>query len=657
MAGPWEKYQTAPQEPEAPKQKPWERFAGQKAAEAGEAVKDAVLSAGQPPEATFDGYLANAFHDMTLGYGDEIVAAGRDFFGIQDYDEALRQHRGIREETAEADPVGSFAAGLAGGILVPGVGFAKAAQAPTLIGKGLGLAGVGAATGGLMGFGMGEGGFDNRLERAGWGAGIGAVATPAITGLLSAGGKGVSGLLDTIGVGRSGRADRVVDEKTLGALAKTKRDPLTGDRLPGGMTPDDAVRVMDEMRGAGALPALADLSDPLTRITAAAARVPGEAGDIAADFVTNRQAGQADRMASVFDDIFGGGGKTVARFVDDLSDHQKAVAGPLYRQAMQSQAKVDTTPLVIEIADELKDAVGTREANLKKVLGYLRREMMDGSAHLKDDIASLHQAKLGIDDLIEKAHTESGIGRSGKRVLVRLKEQLLDLMDGADSNYKAARAEWAGDAALKEAAEQGQDFLKMSPEEVARLWAPPKDGGLSKSQREAFKIGALDSIKTAINSAGDGRTKVLALFGSPQARARLEAILGPDDFKRLSTYMQSEKMGTKTNQKIVGGSITSERLADDQALGADVAVKALVSPGGVWRDVLRWAGGQARGMNSGTAADIVERMTQTDPEMAAKMLQALREAWVRQQNRNPLSTVAPYGIGLGGVAIPGDWLN
>ena len=119
-----------------------------------------------------------------LGFGDEAEAYVRSAFSDRDQEEILDE---IRKDIAlygKQNPKTAMAAELGGALATAFVPFAGATRLATLGAKAgktaLGLGGmmgrgaaVGAAEGGIAGFGVGEGGFSNRVGSATKGALLG----------------------------------------------------------------------------------------------------------------------------------------------------------------------------------------------------------------------------------------------------------------------------------------------------------------------------------------------------------------------------------------------------------------------------------------------------------------------------------------------------
>ncbi len=148
-------------------------------------------------------YISNlasqAASGLTLGYADELASGGNagvewlwnQVSGGPDtsigaiYDRNLTDWRTKDAAFAEQYPIAATTANIVGGLASAaaaapvGVGAATARALPTIARA----AGLGAAAGGVAGFGTGEGGFVNRLQSAGEGAAAGGVVGGAVGAL------------------------------------------------------------------------------------------------------------------------------------------------------------------------------------------------------------------------------------------------------------------------------------------------------------------------------------------------------------------------------------------------------------------------------------------------------------------------------------------
>ena len=248
--------------------------------------------------------LLGAADGMTLGLSDEIngvVGAGLGALGANDSYEASRDRARGAQDMARAENPLSFGGGQAVGALAPAVATFGIATGPSVLGNmGRGAA-IGAAEGGLYGFGSGEGGAD-RAEGAAFGALMGAGVGGAAPGVIH-GGAAVkdairdpaTGVIDVLtGRANAGKANRAIAE-TMRASGKTPdqlRDMIATATREG----QPEYRLMDAMVGVAG-----------QRRASGIARAGGDAATEIAEYLSKRQSGQGDRVRDIVHDGFGFG--------------------------------------------------------------------------------------------------------------------------------------------------------------------------------------------------------------------------------------------------------------------------------------------------------------------------------------------------------------
>lgn len=165
--GPWTKYQPPPQEPAAPAQGITGTNAGMSAGMTAN-FADEIFAAGMAPIEA--GIAAYKGEDQGKGFIDRLSGG---------YDRALVKNRALESQARQDSPVASTVGDITGGLMTGGA-LAKGgvtllnAAKPTV----MSLAGRGAAEGALYGaaYGAGEGtSLEDRAKKATFGAGVGAV--------------------------------------------------------------------------------------------------------------------------------------------------------------------------------------------------------------------------------------------------------------------------------------------------------------------------------------------------------------------------------------------------------------------------------------------------------------------------------------------------
>lgn len=174
--------------------------------------------------------LTPAFQGVSSSFGDEAVSGlygaagavqGGSFSDAYNYAQEI-QRQELEQNRAER-PIESVVGQMGGAVLqAPAIAVKglQAAQGMSLGGKVAASAGGGLVYGGFEGFGSGSG-FDDRMEKAGWGAGVGAAtgaAIPVASGVFS---KGAQMLLDNQTVNKSLKAvglDRAAGDNLMRVL-------------------------------------------------------------------------------------------------------------------------------------------------------------------------------------------------------------------------------------------------------------------------------------------------------------------------------------------------------------------------------------------------------------------------------------------------------
>lgn len=260
--------------------------------------------------------VRSGYQGLTFGFGDEVVAG---LAGALDpnatYDQYLSAERDRLALGREKFPKTALGAEIAGAVAAPGAGIAAArgASVPVKMAAGATAGGV---TGGLYGFGTGEGGLDQRAQNAKDMGLFGAVVGGALPGIMAAG----SGLINK---GRDAVANReivksapTIDELASQAgviydradnAAPMSRAPLT---MAAPQMIDDAQRLgMDEMLTPGASRVARNLEDlatnPNPNMTFRELDIMRKQAGIPAGNIANpTEANIGARMAGSLDDVF-----------------------------------------------------------------------------------------------------------------------------------------------------------------------------------------------------------------------------------------------------------------------------------------------------------------------------------------------------------------
>ena len=483
-----------------------------------------------------DGYFTNLARTALgqgalLGFGDEIEAGLRTGFGLLgDYDKTVGDVRSNVKDFAKENPMTALAAEIGGGLITGGVGGARAAG--TAVGRKVlekagttGLAaGIGAAEGAIAGVGAGE---DAASRTVGGlvGAGAGGVlggAAPAAVGAIK---SGVNRVRSTV----SDKAARdIADIKALQAIEEAN------------MTPEKVISGLDETQASGVTDSMIpDVAGDATRgLARGASTISGEGRVIAQKALDDRAANLGDEIANDVGGVLAGG-KTARQATEEIIERQSRNASNDYNAAFY----VDGDPAGAEVTvpvSKLKGLLGgskmksayeraVEDAELEGVPMPKYDDIISGKATGDISLRQLHYMKMGLDGAIETGARQGSLASNTKRLLVGRKNEFLKLLDDAapqidgESSYKIARNKFAGDAALRDAIEEGKKFMSGDPDELAGIV-----GKMSESEKEAFRIGVAQAVRNSVDSAADLADAGKRIFGSEKKRKALRAAF-PDD--------------------------------------------------------------------------------------------------------------------------------
>jgi hypothetical protein len=544
----------------------------------GEQAYQFALQQAQAPKTDY-GYGRAALQGLTFGFADELEARARSLAGEGRYEDILADIARSKKQFEEQSPLGSMAAEIVGGIptmLAGGAGAAQLASrvpqlASRLSARATGYGGA-AATGGVSGAisGAGTAQPDERLAGAATGAGLGVALGPTgelasrITGQAVR--RGVQTGAQLIGRDTAETFQRRADEKLIQAL---QRD---------GLNPNQVLEKLKTIQRSGYKPEtiVEAAGENTRRLADVVAQYPG-AAQIAGQLVEERGAGQAGRVISDFQRALNFGGSALD-LADDIVKTRSAVAAPLYRQAF-SEGGVIQNKRITELMEypQFQDAyqkarriaalegvnLPASAADIEKVGGF--------------DLRTLDYVKRGLDDvLFTSKQPGSGIGRTELGLLKERRTEFVNVLDQVGpKSYKQARQVFAGQTEILNALENGQNFTRLSPDELKRSFS-----SLSDAEKDAFRAGVFDSVKENINKGADGADALRRVWSSPQKRDQLRIIVGDKNWGDLQNSLAREKIIRQTDVKISGGSQTMPRqLAQREFEGTDELIPLVQQKG------------------------------------------------------------------------------
>lgn len=595
-----------------------------------------------------------AAQGLTFGFADEMEALAKSLAGQGTYEQNLAALGLAKQQFERTSPGTALTAEIAGGLpyaAIPFLGAARYAKmadtAGPLVRAGI-QAGQSAIAGGVTGALGGAGGAEigQRMAGAQTGATVGGVlggALPVVAkGVGAAGGKVVDVTSGIPGVQRVGQAVGLATGQTIDAANRAKaklleamyRDVMSPDELANLIAKSTKpVGIVDI--GGENVKSLADVVQKYPGTSRQAARVALE----------ERGAGQAERIKSDISRYLGEFQDPYA-YTQQIAQRQKEVSAPLYESAY-SFGEV-TSPKVLKFLELPQFKSAAKEAENLLAAEGRAVDMTRPTVEVLDNV------KRGLDALIEK-ETDAVTGKKTQlgKIYVQKKNEFLSALDAAVPDYGKARKAFAGDAEIIDATRAGQDFFKQSAAEAKRTFA-----SLTPSEQEAYRIGAIDSVKTKIATAKDTADVRKRIFGSTEERDRMRSLF-PDSasFNAFEKDMTTEATMRATQEKILRGSQTAERQLAAQGLEAEPGFLSQLIEQGPMRGTLGYLKAQGQGVAGQTAEELGPMLFKLgDPRANLETLKQLSayERYLLEQEAKRAAGTAGAATFIPGLLNPSE---
>lgn len=612
----------------------------------GVTIEDVRNYRPQPEEPLYGGGFTSGLRAAQAGAADVALLGGADEMKAsmqaaarsavdpnvnydQAYDHFLNQSRQQASELQEQNKLaygagqggGGIAAALSGTGLARGGAVIASKVAPNVTralqgasipyGQQLGAVGLGGASGGVYGFGTGQGGAEERIKKAfefgPWGAAGGLVGV----GATSAARRIAPYFLDSPLVQKALRkfgkeeptdviAKEVDPEETIQSLI-TKQEEIVpvedGEKAFGKVSKQLKKDFGEEYQTAleaykkGDI-SLSELYGKRTSSLAQGAAVFPSGRAVTEGFFEPKVSGSYDRiLKNVRENV--SGVDSYYTTAEDLINAGRAKASPLYKEAYERSISDTGILKTAEIQDALKRAYKTYPTDLA-----------DSSP---DSIKALDYAKRVLDDDIGKAK------RAGENNFVRsrtqIKNELLEKMDSASPSYAKARAVAGDYLSIDEAMEKGRNALKTDSELIAKEFK-----SLTDPEKQAYKIGLGKSIRDEVGKVAEGANPYRRILGSPEKQKRISSILSPTQYKNMEVGLEAEDRLFKLRNQVLGGSPTADKLEAQKLItsGAidniiDVPKKTMITGLSQMKNKF------LSGMNDRTAAKVADILYETDP--------------------------------------------
>lgn len=619
------------------------------------------------PRAALSGLQQGA----TFGLADEFTAAriapfrylGSQFSDNpktlgEAYATQLEMQRAEYEKAQQDQPIATLAGEMVGG-MATGYGGAKLGgqQLARQIAKKpfRSAAGIGGVSGGLYGFGTGEGGAGERLESAQLPAAAGMVAGPigAYIGqkagpLLSRAGQRVrraTGFADDAAEAlpvenmTTRSIDATPEPARMAGSNKAMAQIESAIRKDYG---DQADQVLQAWKSGDV--SLAELSgvNMARKARGAAQYAPGEAR--AKKFFDEKIAASPERVVATINKNVMDGSSFYAT-VDDMVAAGQKKAAPLYKEAYALNPTVSSDRLNrILQTPSVRGALSKVVKNTQDEMRLLAKPDPELTALAKElgqqspggvskgfSLRTLDAVKKQMDgDLYAlnrkvKAGNATPAESDTYRAMLSAKNALIDEIDNLDTTgtYKKARATAGDYLSSQKFMNEGLKFESQDPELLFK-----SINKMSDADKSSYILGVSKALNEKINNRAIAGSPLKKVLGTPNQKKRLQMLLGPSQYKKLERDLIAEDKLYNLRNMVLGGSPTTGKMIDaaEMAAGGAEAMEMLATgnPKALGLAGIRSAVRKMfDGINDDTANAISQIMYSTNPQEKVLLLQKL----------------------------------
>jgi hypothetical protein len=347
------------------------------------------------------------------------------------------------------------------------------------------------------------------------------------------------------------------------------------------------------------------------------------------------------RALAISDEDFHGHAANPLRTEQQILKAARDEAKPLYDAAYQAGEGVDLRPVINPILQRWQEErlIQEPEPVQRAIRGLLRLFQSPTG-----DLRRFDKAKQFADGAIEKWF-ESPIGRNRYvgGLLTELKNELLAAVDAVPAvgpAYARARSAFSDRMTARDILTRFRDSFWKADSEITA------DDFLALTSREQQKLARLGMLWGFERQAGTERTRdVTRIFNNPRMHEMLGRMMPstalesgratPADIaSRFLRFVETERAQAQLRQRVLGGSPTAERLADDAAFESmnDVINQFRGSTGALSMGIAYVSRilNKLFGYQADAALGMAMRMTVSDPAARERALEEI----ARRMGRN-----------------------
>lgn len=319
------------------------------------------------------------------------------------------------------------------------------------------------------------------------------------------------------------------------------------------------------------------------------ARAPGEASEIMTQSLRGRNAGAVERLSGDVNTAFGAEkaydanqALMAARKIAAKPEYDAAYAHPpINPDEMQPEGAIGAMLERPSIRAGMANArkIAAEEGVDPNTLGIDLDAQGEPMFVSVPTWQALDYMKRGVDNVVEQYRDPTTgklvldtYGRAADATRGEFVKTLRDL----NPAYERALNAWSGPSQSMDAIQVGMDALRRSPEQNAARIAE-----MSENDREFARLGIGQALRDVANKRGPLASEFDRVagtqYGSTSTRQQLRPFFKDEaSYKKFVDAVTAETTMARTSNKILGGSQTAERLAEDEG---PISVSDIASAG------------------------------------------------------------------------------
>jgi hypothetical protein len=312
---------------------------------------------------------------------------------------------------------------------------------------------------------------------------------------------------------------------------------------------------------------LADLTPGLTDEASGLAAMTGKQSNLLKSRFQDRASTSDDAAHTIMETRLGPKPDLEAER-DLITNNARAATKTDYETAKASNQALDLQPVVSKIDNQLINAVGSKAKELEEAKSYL----YDNNGNIKTDIGQLHEARIGLDERLNKLPKEGSSQNSATYRAVNDVRNDVDALLKTNPEMAAADSKFAQHMDTKSGLDIGYKSISAKPnyDSFEREFS-----NASPEKQDAIRTGLRAQIGDMMDAASRGELAgAQQMFAKKAANRKIMQLAFGNKGDEVLDALEKQAAMRNTERAVVGNSSTASRQAvRDRYAGADEEVR------------------------------------------------------------------------------------